>query len=240
MHVNAVLKDTRSFEHVEPETVGNQRRVLISELGGRSNVLYKAQQFGLDLDSSAPEVRQVIQSLKELENRGFKFEGAEASFELLIRRGQPGYRAPFRLLDMLVIVEQRKHVDLLSEATVKIQVGDEIFHTAAEGNGPVNALDVAIRKALLQFYPELAAVELVDYKVRVLNEDGGTEAIVRVSIESTDGHETWNTVGSSSNIIEASWLALADSLEFALLKRATGRPSRPARVATSGASGADA
>ena len=220
MHVNAVLKASSSFEHISPEAVGNRQRVLISELSGRSNILYKAQQFGLDLTSNAAEVRRVVETIKRLENQGFQFEAAEASFELLVRRIQPGYRPPFELLDMLVLVERRRGSELLAEATVKIRVGDEIFHTAAEGNGPVNALDSAIRKALLQFYPSLSRVQLVDYKVRVLNEDGGTAASVRVSIESSDGHRTWNTMGSSTNIIEASWLALADSLEYALLLEA--------------------
>jgi len=222
MHVNAVLKTSRSFEHVSPETVGNRQRVLISELSGRSNILYKAQQFGLDLTSKSREVRQVVEMIKQLEHQGFRFEAAEATFELLVRRLQPGYRPPFELLDMLVLVEKRVGIDLLSEATVKIRVGDDILHTAAEGDGPVNALDVAIRKALLQFYPELSSVQLVDYKVRVLNEDGGTGATVRVSIESSDGHRTWSTVGSSPNIIEASWMALADSLEYALRKDEAG------------------
>ena len=225
MHVNAVLKTSDSFEHIPPELVGNRQRILISELSGRSNVLFKAQQFGLDLTSKTAEVRQLVETIKQLESQGFQFEAAEASFELLVRRLQPDYRPPFELLDMLVLVERRHGSQLLSEATVKIRVGDAIFHTAAEGNGPVNALDRAIRKALLQFYPSLARVQLVDYKVRVLNEDGGTSAVVRVSIESSDGHRTWSTMGSSTNIIEASRLALADSLEYALLGEASGGAS---------------
>jgi 2-isopropylmalate synthase len=236
MHVNAVLKTSHSFEHVPPETVGNRQRVLISELSGRSNILHKAQQFGLDLTSKSREVRQVVDMIKKLEHQGFQFEAAEASFELLVRRLQPGYVPPFELLDMLVLVERRRGSDLLAEATVKVRVGEDVFHTAAEGNGPVHALDVAIRKALLQFYPELAHVELVDYKVRVLNESGGTEATVRVSIESSDGHRSWSTVGSSTNIIEASWMALADSLEYALLRdTANGRSQEPVDSEQAGA-----
>ena len=217
MHVNAVLKTAASFEHVKPESVGNRQRILISELGGRSNILHRVQQFGLDLTSSADDVRRLIDDVKRLENEGFQFEAAEASFELLVRRTQVGYQAPFEVLDMLVLVEQRRGVELLSEATVKVKVGDEVFHTASDGYGPVNALDRAMRKALVQFYPALAEIELVDYKVRVLNEADGTESLVRVSIETSDGRQSWNTMGSSVNIIEASWLALVDSYEFALL-----------------------
>jgi len=163
-----------------------------------------------------------------MESEGFQFEAAEASFELLIRRLQPDYRPPFELVDFIVLVERRKGAVILSEATVKIKVGNEIFHTAAEGNGPVNALDAAIRKALLQFYPKLANVQLVDYKVRVLDGNDGTGAIVRVSIETSNGKDRWGTVGSSSNIIEASWLALADSLEYALLKSSVSSDKHPA------------
>jgi len=217
LHVNAVLKNSRCYEHIAPEVVGNRQRILVSELSGRSNVLAKAQQYGLDLSSQATDVRQVLDTLKQLESEGFQFEAAEASFELLIRRLQPDYRPPFELVDFLVLVERRRGTEILSEATVKIKVGDAIFHTAAEGNGPVNALDAAIRKALLQFYPKLANVQLVDYKVRVLDGNDGTGAVVRVSIETGNGRDRWGTVGSSANIIEASWLALADSLEYALL-----------------------
>ena len=222
LHVNAVLKNSRCYEHITPEFVGNRQRILVSELSGRSNVLAKAQQFGLDLNNQSAEVRRVLESLKQLENEGFQFEAAEASFELLIRRLQPNYRPPFELVDFLVIVERRRSDGIISEATVKIKVGDDVFHTAAEGNGPVNALDVAIRKALLQFYPKLASVHLVDYKVRVLDGNDGTGAVVRVSIETSNGKERWGTVGSSGNIIEASWLALADSLEYALLRSSNG------------------
>ena len=190
MHVNAVLKAAASFEHIHPEAVGNRQRILISELSGKSNILFKAQEFGLDLSSKASEVRKVVETLKKLENQGFQFEAAEASFELLVRRIQDGYVAPFVLQDMLVLVEQRGGSELLSEATVKVRVGEGVFHTASDGNGPVNALDRAVRKALEPVYPRLALVQLVDYKVRVLNEDGGTEANVRVSVEWSDGHRT--------------------------------------------------
>ncbi len=224
LHVNAVLKNSRCYEHIPPELVGNRQRILVSELSGRSNVLVKAQEFGLDLSSQSVDVRHVLDTLKQLESEGFQFEAAEASFELLIRRLQPDYRPPFELVDLLVLVERRHGTGIVAEATVKIRVGETVYHTAAEGNGPVNALDAAIRKALLQFYPELANVHLVDYKVRVLDGNDGTGAVVRVSIETSNGKDRWGTVGSSANIIEASWLALADSLEYALLKSPRSAP----------------
>ena len=231
LHVNAVVKNSRCYEHIRPELVGNRQRVLVSELSGRSNVVVKARELGVDLDDTAIDVRQVLETIKQLESEGYQFEAAEASFELLLRRLRADYRRPFELVDFLVIVERRHGSEILSEATVKIKVGDQIYHTAAEGNGPVNALDAAIRKALLQFYPSLANVQLVDYKVRVLDGNEGTGAIVRVSIESGDGHSRWGTVGSSANIIEASWLALADSFEYALL-RAAGGGTGPRDVGT--------
>jgi len=217
MHVNGVSKTNSAYEHIRPELVGNTQRVLISELGGKSNVLLKAQRFGVDLSSQTAEVRQTVERIKQLESQGFQFEDAEASFELLVRRSQPDYVAPFKMLEFLVLVEKRKGDDLLSEAVVKLDVGGQIMHTAAEGNGPVNALDAAIRKVLVRFFPALAKVRLVDYKVRVLEDTQGTGSVVRVSIESTDGEHTWNTVGSSGNIIEASWWALTDSLEYPLV-----------------------
>ncbi len=219
LHVNAVLKNSACYEHMAPELVGNRQRILVSELSGRSNVLVKAQQFGLDLDDKSAEVRRVLDTLKQMENAGFQFEAAEASFELLLRRLRPDYRPPFQLIDLIVLVERRSSAGIIAEATVKIRVGDEVYHTAADGNGPVSALDAAIRKALLQFYPRLATVHLVDYKVRVLDGNDGTGAVVRVSIETSDGRSTWGTVGSSPNIIEASWLALADGLEYALFRK---------------------
>ncbi|HEX5418284.1 MAG TPA: citramalate synthase [Chloroflexota bacterium] len=229
LHVNAVVKNSRCYEHIRPELVGNRQRVLVSELSGRSNVVVKARELGVDLDDTAIDVRQVLETIKQLESEGYQFEAAEASFELLLRRLRADYRRPFELVDFLVIVERRHGSEILSEATVKIKVGDQIYHTAAEGNGPVNALDAAIRKALLQFYPSLGNVQLVDYKVRVLDGNEGTGAVVRVSIESGDGHARWGTVGSSANIIEASWLALADSFEYALL-RASGGGTGPRDV----------
>jgi len=182
--------------------------------------------MGLDLPSRGEQVKSLLDQVKSLESRGFQYENAGASFELLVRRAEPDYQPSFELVDFMVMVERRRRLptraeleEMLSEATVKVKVGGEIIHTAAEGNGPVNALDHALRKALLQFYPSLAAVRLVDYKVRILEESVGTESQVRVLIESSDGVHEWRTVGSSANIIEASWLALADSLEYWLLKQ---------------------
>ncbi|MDP9382395.1 MAG: citramalate synthase [Chloroflexota bacterium] len=216
LHVNAVSKAPETYEHLPPEKVGNTRRIMVSELGGRSNVLHKMRQFGLQTDGAGDHVRHVVEEVKRLENEGFQFEDAEASFELLVLRARPEYESPFRLLDFMVVSERRGGGDFLSEATVKLAVGDETMHTAADGDGPVNALDRAMRKALIPFYPQLGPVVLTDYKVRVLDNEAGTAATVRVWIQSGDGDTTWNTVGSSSNIIEASWLALADSLEYPL------------------------
>ena len=226
LHVSGLKKWAESYQHVDPIRVGNKPRVLVSELSGKENILYKAREKGLDLPPSGKEARKLLKQVKLLESRGFQYENAEASFELLLHRAKPEYQPPFELVDFMVVVEKRRRPptpknmeEMLSEAVVKVKVGNEIMHTAAEGNGPVNALDEALRKALLQFYPSLAQVKLVDYKVRILEESVGTTAQVRVLIESSDGVEEWRTVGSSTNIIEASWLALADSLEYWLLKQ---------------------
>ncbi len=216
-HVNALVKCEETYQHIDPQLVGNCKRVVVSELSGKSNIVYKAQEFGLNLSLSSGQARQVLQRIKELENQGFQFEGAEGSVELLIRRTQPGYEPPFELLDFHVLVRNNYNGGMAAEATVKVRVGDQIIHTAAEGNGPVNALDMAVRKALLPFYPQLADIHLVDYKVRILDGEAGTAAQTRVLIDSACGTRTWSTVGSSTNIIEASWQALADSLEYGLL-----------------------
>ena len=228
IHVDAVLKREESYQHIVPDLVGNQKRMLVSELSGRSSVVYKAQERGLDMAAQGEQASRILEHIKEMENRGFQYDGAEASFELLVRRTHADYQPPFQLVDFMVVVEKRRRPpnlgsveeEMLSEATVKVRVGNDVMHTAAEGNGPVNALDAALRKALLEFYPSLAAVRLTDYKVRALDETDGTASRVRVLIESSDGEHQWRTVGSSTNIIEASWLALADSLEYWLAKRA--------------------
>ncbi|MFN2129708.1 MAG: citramalate synthase [Anaerolineae bacterium] len=218
MHVNAMVKCERSFQHVDPTLVGNQKHIVVSELAGRSNILYKVDEYGLEVDLDSAKTRDLLSHIKELENQGFQFEGAEASVELLIRRSQDSYAPPFELIDFHVLVRDKENGIMASEAMVKLKVGDDVMLTAAEGNGPVNALDQAVRKALLPHYPQLEPVHLVDYKVRILDGDAGTAAMTRVLIDSSDGRRTWSTVGSSSNIIEASWQALADSLEYVLLR----------------------
>lgn len=218
MHVNGVLKREESFQHIDPSLVGNQKRIVVSELSGRSNILYKAREFGLDLEMDGEEARTVVSRIKELENRGFQFEGAEASVELLIRRNRPDYCPPFELIDFHVLVRDKEEGMMASDAMVKIKIGDDVMLTAAEGNGPVDALGKAVRKSLLPYYPQLDPVHLVDYKVRILDGEAGTAAQTRVLIDSSDGERVWSTVGSSTNIIEASWQALADSLECALWK----------------------
>jgi len=218
MHVDAVMKAEESFQHVDPAAVGNTKRILVSELAGRSNVLRKAEEFGLANQLDSETLRSVLERIKGLEAQGFAFEGAEASIELMMMRELADYRPPFELVDFMVLVESRQGRGLLAEATVKLRVGDETCLMAAEGNGPVNALDAAMRKALLPRYPQLTNVQLSDYKVRILNGGSGTGAMTRVLIDSTDGNHQWTTVGSSTNIIEASWVALADSIEYALAK----------------------
>ncbi|MDD5700798.1 MAG: citramalate synthase [Dehalococcoidales bacterium] len=224
-HVSGMSKWKQSYQHVDPVKVGNQFRVTVSELSGKQNIILKSKELGLELAGDGKDVQRLLEQVKKLESQGFQYDQAEASFELLIRRARPDYQPPFKLVDFMLVVEKRRRPpsynngeDILSEAVVKVTVGDETIHTAAEGNGPVNALDAALRKALLQFYPDLSHVKLVDYKVRILEESVGTGSQVRVLIESSDGENEWRTVGSSTNIIEASWLALADSLEFWLIK----------------------
>jgi 2-isopropylmalate synthase len=215
IHVAAIAKVASSYQHIEPELVGNQLRVVVSELAGRGNVRMRAESLGLALNGNE---RAVLQRIKELESDGFQFEAAEGSFEMLVRRASDDYQPPFELLDFTVIVEKRGGNQVMSQAIVKLSVGGQVMHTAAEGHGPVNALDGAIRKALLPHYPELAEVHLVDYKVRIVDEHLGTAAKPRVLIESARGEERWSTVGCSENIIEASWQALWDSLELPLLR----------------------
>jgi 2-isopropylmalate synthase len=221
MHVAAMLKNEASYQHIDPTAIGNQRRSVVSELSGRGNIVEKAHAMGIEADGD--QVRDVLERVKKLEAKGFTFEGAEASLELMLRRAQPGYVPPFELIDFLVLVERRRGRGLLAEATVKVRVGPRIMHTVGEGNGPVNALDAALRKALLDVYPSLTKVKLVDYKVRILDSDTATAATTRVLIDTTDGHARWSTVGADSNIIEASWHALADSMEYALIKKAGKR-----------------
>jgi 2-isopropylmalate synthase len=195
--------------------VGNESRIVISELAGRSSIAERAQQLGLITNQDL--ITAALAEVKSLEESGFQFEGAEASFHLLLHRLQDDYAAPFEFVDFLVLAETREGRDMLSEAMVKIRVGDEMFQTASDGNGPVSALDRAARKALERFFPALEQTHLIDYKVRILDSTSATNASVRVLIQSSDGVSEWGTVGSSTDIIEASWLALKDSYEYALL-----------------------
>ena len=217
VHGAAVAKVERSYQHIDPAAVGNAGRLVVSELGGRANTRIRAEQLGHQLEGVI-DPKALSDLVKQLESEGLAFEGAEASFELLIRRHQAGYVAPFRIVDYTCLVEQRSGRELLAEATVKVEVDGEVLHTAADGNGPVNALDAALRKALRAFYPQLDSVRLIDYKVRILDGGAATAARTRVIIDSTDGATEWSTMGSDTNIIAASATALADSLEYTIWK----------------------
>lgn len=215
LHVDAVRKNPKSYEHIEPNLVGNERRIIVSEQAGVASVLYKADQMGFNLQPGSKEANSIIQKVKELEHLGYKFEGADGSFRLLVDRSTKQQSPFFELAGYRVIVEQRQDA-LVSEATVKVKIKGNLIHTAAEGDGPVNAMDNALRKAFEPYYPALKHMHLVDYKVRVLESKTGTEAKVRVFVESQDEHTAWGTVGVSNNIIEASWEALIDALEYKL------------------------
>jgi 2-isopropylmalate synthase len=216
IHVAAMRRSSRSYQHIEPALVGNESRTVVSELSGRGNLLTLVDQFGLKVENQ-DVVTNVLQDIKELEAHGFSFEAAEASVALMIQRHQPGFKSPFELIDFSAIVEHREGRGMFAEATVKVRVNGEIYHTAADGNGPVNALDAALRKALLPVYPKLSSFQLVDYKVRILDGYAGTGATTRVLIDTGDGDKVWSTVGAGTNIIEASWKALYDSYEYGLL-----------------------
>lgn len=218
VHVNAILKNPKSYEHIEPQGVGNKRRILISELSGKSSLLIKAEEIEMGLDKESPKTRKILKLLQDLEHQGYHFEAAEGSFELLLKRAMKKYKRFFGLEGFRVIIEKTEDGKLRSEATIKVKVKGKIKHTASEGDGPVNALDNALRKALLDFYPKLAEMHLSDFKVRVLDEKAGTAAKVRVLIQSQDKEKSWWTIGVSENIIEASWQALVDSVEYKLLK----------------------
>ena len=224
-HVDGLAKWELAYQHVDPGLIGNRKRAVVSELSGKDNIIFKARELGIALPAGKNVIPSLLSKVKQAESHGYQYENAEASFELLLYRALPDYRPPFELVDFMVVVETRRRApvrnsleDTLAEAMIKVRVNGEVMHTAAEGNGPVNALDAALRKALLQFYPSIASIKLIDYKVRILEESTGTESQVRVFIESSDGQGQWRTVGSSANIIEASWLALADSLEYWLTR----------------------
>ncbi|HOX18395.1 MAG TPA: citramalate synthase [Kiritimatiellia bacterium] len=217
MHVDAVRKVARSFEHIDPAVVGNERRVLVSELSGASNIFLKAVEMGMNLDKTSPEVKEILRELERQEKEGYEFEAAEGSFKLLVQKVLKAHRPFFTLEGFRVIVEKRHRSEpCLSEATVKLTVNGETEHTVAEGDGPVDALNSALRNALTRFYPQIADVVLTDYRVRILDPETATAAKTRVLIESSDGRQTWGTVGVSGNIIEASWEALVDSVEYKL------------------------
>jgi 2-isopropylmalate synthase len=219
IHASAVAKNPLTYEHIDPRLVGNEQRILVSDQSGNSNIRFKAKQLGIDLSAEDEKAGQLVKSIKELESKGYQFEGADASFELLVNRALGRYKPSFRLRGFRIIVERRTgDKEPLSEATIMIDVDGRVEHTAASGNGPVNALDKAVRKALEKFYPELADMRLLDYKVRVITTEDGTAATVRVLVESGDKEDTWETVGVHPNIIQASWSALVDSIEYKLLK----------------------
>ncbi len=226
MHVHAVNRITRSYEHIDPEQVGNTRRILISELSGRSNILALATRYNLEHDAELAQ--RILAEVVRLENRGYQFEAAEGSFALLVKRCAGTFAPHFERINYHVNVETDQHGRTVTEATVKLRVNGHIRHEVAEGDGPVNALDAALRKALEPFYPQLKSMQLVDYKVRVINSEAATAANVRVVIESRDEEETWGTVGVSENIIEASWLALVDSFEYKLYKDQVPSPEENA------------
>jgi 2-isopropylmalate synthase len=224
IHVAAMRRNASSYQHIDPELVGNEMRVVVSELSGRGNLMSKAEELQLDV-ATGITVKKILQEIKANEARGFSYEAAEASVALMLAREEAGYAPPYRLVDYMVNVEHRRHRGTFAEATVKVDVDGTIYHTAAEGDGPVNALDLALRKALEPTFPILKQIKLVDYKVRILDGKDATSAVTRVLVDTTDGHRSWSTVGASSNIIEASWLALTDALEYGLLlhARANGR-----------------
>jgi 2-isopropylmalate synthase len=218
VHIHAVLKNAATYEHIDPAAVGNRQRMLVSDYAGRSGLKEKVEAYGIKLTKDQAKLQELVDTLKERESQGYQFEGAEGSFELLMRKAMGTHRPSFQLLGFRVIVEKKQDDGApLSEATVMVKVGEAVEHTAAVGAGPVNALDHALRKALEKFYPQLREVKLLDYKVRVLAANQGTESKVRVLIESGDHKDKWGTVGVSENIMEASWQALADSIEYKLL-----------------------
>lgn len=218
VHADAAAKVKESYEHIEPELVGNRTRVLVSDMSGRSSVMMKAKEIGVDVDARSPELKDFLGKLKELEFQGYEYEAADASFKLLLNRYLNGKKDDFELIGYRVMVGRQNELNrTVSEATVKIKIGDEVHHTVAEATGPVGALDDALRKAIAPVFPEIAEVELIDFKVRILDSQHGADAIIRVQIESTDGKEIWGTVGASDNVIEAAWEALVDSVEYKIL-----------------------
>lgn len=218
IHVSAILKVEESYQHIDPRLIGNDKRALVSEMAGKSNILYKASEFGIDMTSD--KARQILAQIKEMESKGHMFEGAEASVNIMLHRASDAYMPPFEVIDFMVIAEDRRGPGVFTEATVKVKVGDDVRHTVAEGNGPVDALNHALRKALNYDFPQLSRIHLTDYKVRILDSDSGTGSTTRVMIdfhEEGTPHSAWTTVSAHTNIIEASWRALIDGIEYGLL-----------------------
>jgi 2-isopropylmalate synthase len=218
VHVNAMAKNAQTYEHLDPEEVGNERRFLISELSGKTNVLLKSREMNLGLDKDSPETKQILSKITELENQGYQFEAAEASLELLIKKIMGKYKPYFEFCGFRVVDEVQADHTNISRASVDVKVDGREEHSEAQGDGPVNALDQALRSALVRFYPSLQKIHLTDYKVRVINSEAGTAAKVRVFIQFSDDKNRWSTVGVSENVIEASWLALVDAIEYKLMK----------------------
>jgi 2-isopropylmalate synthase len=218
VHINAMMKDPRSYEHVDPSRTGNKRRILISELSGRSSIVKKAGEMGIKMDQGSPEAMKILNQVQDMEKEGYQYELAEASLMLLMKRASSASLKFFSIEDLRVIVEKRFGGNIVSEATVKVRFGDVERHTVSMGDGPVHAMDQALRKSLVDYYPALKKMHLSDFRVRVLDERSGTAAKVRVLIQSQDENDSWWTVGVSENIIEASWKAILDSIEYKLLK----------------------
>ncbi len=215
IHVAAMRRSESSYQHIDPEIIGNEKRYIVSDLSGRGNILSLAEAFNLDVEDA--NARQVLEKIKEMEHKGYAFEGAEASVAMMLKRVHPDYQPPFNLIDYMVLVEHRSGRGMVTEATIKLDVEGEELYTVADGNGPVNALDRALRKALLPVYPRLEHFQLADYKVRIIDATSATAATTRVLIDTRNGNKRWSTVGASANIIEASWWALADAVEYGLL-----------------------
>jgi len=219
LHVSAVVRDAETYEHIKPELVGNIQRIEVSELSGKSTIVVKGNELGTDLAQNPDKVQEILDMIKEMEHRGYHFEAADGSFELLMRRSLGLQKVFFRLESFRVIMEKREDGSVVTEATVKVHVRGKRIIATGEGNGPVNALDSALRLAIGRAYPELDNIDLEDYKVLILNPEKATAAVTRVLIESGDGEKTWGTIGVSENIIEASWQALVDSIEYGLLHK---------------------
>jgi len=218
VHVSAISKNSAAYEHTDPELVGNRRRVIVSDLSGKSNIEHKAKELGIDLGKDSGVSKKIVRDIKKMEDEGYQFDAADGSLSLLMKRAIGSLREPFSLESFRVIDEKTKDNSSHSQSMIKISVGGEYEITAAEGNGPVNALDNALRKALSKFYPRISEMNLVDFKVRILEGTDGTAAKVRVLLESRDDSEEWTTIGVSENIIEASWHALVDSMQYKLSK----------------------